>query len=782
MRSALLGLTVILSIILLLPVQAQEAKAAPAQGSELTVSFVNGTVQVRRSGSPTWVPLALNNKVAEKDAVRTGKASEAELKFPDGSTIKLKEGVEVEADALVEKCAIKHNRGSVFFKIAKTILTKGAFTVQTPTATATIRGTAFAINIRDGSASFAVVQGKIGVKGAMGDEIAVKAGELCKAVAGMAPTSPQPIPAGVLSSLEEWGKVKFGQEEEVAAAGAEEAAPPAEGQAVAQAEAAPEPAPEAEEEAPAEAEAAPAPEPEAPKEAAKPEEKAPEKAREGIQWSLGMGTMTVDGKQWSRLSLRPDIPLGPFGICLDLELFVDDQGNISNKGWRFDNRTQAIESMQRKIYYIRYGHPGDKLFAKLGALDDVTLGYGLIMSGYSNALQYPDVRKMGLQFELNNISAVGLGVQAVVNNFQDFQHEGALVGGRLSVRPLLSMGLPIIKNLIVGGSYITDLNQRAALLDRDGDKVVDALDMAPDDKKWTIERPTDTLHYSDSTRRYMFMDDSVENRRRVSRYKHYVTGKDPFSMAGADIGLPVISTKLLSVLVYGQWAITLDNDSTKDDPFKAEGWGLAAPGVGVSVGPLKINIEYRRFKDQFQGEYFDQTYELDRMIPISADSLLSRENILQDSLTKNGVYARAGLNIANLINISAMYQWMHISYDSASGNEPTSDQSFSATASIGETVKNILRKVKVADVGAYFYKKQIGTWPVGYDEDGEIIYDKFLERTPFVLTGYRVGFQIASSIVLYWDNQYTFVLDEETPNPLDLKPAMRRNIETVITF
>jgi hypothetical protein len=71
---------------------------------------------------------------------------------------------------------------------------------------------------------------------------------------------------------------------------------------------------------------------------------------------------------------------------------------------------------------------------------------------------------------------------------------------------------------------------------------------------------------------------------------------------------------------------------------------------------------------------------------------------------------------------------------------------------------------------------------VGYDEDGEYIYDKFLERTPFVLTGYKVGFQIASSIVLYWDNQYTFVLDEETPNPLDLKPAMRRNIETVITF
>jgi hypothetical protein len=387
--------------------------------------------------------------------------------------------------------------------------------------------------------------------------------------------------------------------------------------------------------------------------------------------------------------------------------------------------------------------------------------------------------------ELNDISALGLGLHAMVNNFQDFQRDGALVGARAYLKPIKFLGLPIISNLTMGGTYVMDMNQRAVLSDRDEDKVPDVLDKEPDDDEWAIERIKDTSRYSPTTMAGIHHDDSVANEAAREKFKEYIEGKDPFSIVGADIGLPIISQKLLSLIVYGQWAMTMD-DSIKHDPTKNSGWGLAVPGVQVGVGPLKVNIEYRHFKDQFQGEYFDQTYELDRMIQIDDSTLVAKEYFLKDKedVTMDGIFARAGLNIANLINVGASYQWMTINYKgTTTGDEPGADQSFTANASVGETIKNILKKAKIADVNAYFFKKNIGTWKVGYDDDGEPVYDWFLERTPFVLTGYKIGFQIASSLVLYWDTQYTFVLDEETEDhPYDLRPEKRLNIETVITF
>ena len=75
-----------------------------------------------------------------------------------------------------------------------------------------------------------------------------------------------------------------------------------------------------------------------------------------------------------------DIPLGKFGVALDIEIFVDDQGNFNKKGWDFDSAESAVESVLRKIYYLRYGRPGESIFVKVGALDNVALGYGLTAS------------------------------------------------------------------------------------------------------------------------------------------------------------------------------------------------------------------------------------------------------------------------------------------------------------------------------------------------------------------------------------------------------------------
>ena len=36
------------------------------------------------------------------------------------------------------------------------------------------------------------------------------------------------------------------------------------------------------------------------------------------------GTVTMDGKIWNQLAFRPEIPLGKFGLALDLVFYFDE--------------------------------------------------------------------------------------------------------------------------------------------------------------------------------------------------------------------------------------------------------------------------------------------------------------------------------------------------------------------------------------------------------------------------------------------------------------------------
>ena len=89
--------------------------------------------------------------------------------------------------------------------------------------------------------------------------------------------------------------------------------------------------------------------------------------------SIAFGSTTVDGEQWQRLAFRPEIPIGNFAVALDFELFFNSEGSLSNRGWKFGSASEVANTIYRKIYYIRYGQPGDPLYARAGALDDVTM-------------------------------------------------------------------------------------------------------------------------------------------------------------------------------------------------------------------------------------------------------------------------------------------------------------------------------------------------------------------------------------------------------------------------
>ena len=99
-------------------------------------------------------------------------------------------------------------------------------------------------------------------------------------------------------------------------------------------------------------------------------------------WDMSglLGTVTVNNEQWQRLDMQPRFQIGAFEAMFDLELFLDNEGRLRDRGWDFTSRRKGLESVLRKIHYMKYGDPYNRdrrLYVRMGTLESVTLGSGL---------------------------------------------------------------------------------------------------------------------------------------------------------------------------------------------------------------------------------------------------------------------------------------------------------------------------------------------------------------------------------------------------------------------
>ena len=47
------------------------------------------------------------------------------------------------------------------------------------------------------------------------------------------------------------------------------------------------------------------------------------------------GAVTIDGKIWNQIALRPVLPFGKLAIAFDMVLYIDQDGNVHDEGWDF---------------------------------------------------------------------------------------------------------------------------------------------------------------------------------------------------------------------------------------------------------------------------------------------------------------------------------------------------------------------------------------------------------------------------------------------------------------
>ena len=480
-----------------------------------------------------------------------------------------------------------------------------------------------------------------------------------------------------------------------------------------------------------------------------------------ISMSGGLGSVTIDGEIYNQIALRPEIPIGKLGIGLDFYLNINSNGKIHTADYDFSDVKKGARTIIDKIRFVRYGKQTDPFYFKFGNLDNVIIGNGILVNGYSNSLEYPSNRKLGF-----NIGADfgTLGIEFIVS---DFKYEPGLVGGRLNYK--------ILPGLDLGLSFATDVNQYAGLSNKDNDDYPDVYDHYQDDP----EKFSESLEsYKENSEFWntIYIElgqpggpdgffnwyDSIPG----LNHNYYEPQSSPTNdIIGFSLDLNYNFNKKLNL--YSQFGTLLANKDdlflTSDSVFSA-GWGLVPLGLSYNLGPIRFSTEYRMNSRYFLFNYWDRAYELNRAIVSfseNGDEIITKEHSLKNYGKMNGIYSELTGNIANLIYLKTSYTYMN-------GEILTDENEFitqknNSFTSIISLNKKIIPRLKKAEA---FYQQNNVPNPFAFEFTESSIY------------GYTIGFQLSSDMILQYKSTTSFVM---SPSGI-YEPISTILVETQFTF
>ncbi|NQT96183.1 MAG: hypothetical protein HQ562_00430, partial [Candidatus Marinimicrobia bacterium] len=172
---------------------------------------------------------------------------------------------------------------------------------------------------------------------------------------------------------------------------------------------------------------------------------------------------------------------------------------------------------------------------------------------------------------------------------------------------------------------------------------------------------------------------------------------------------------------------------------------------------VQLNVEYRIKSGYFVPRFFDQSYDISRVIPTKNSQgeteIYTKDMlVLTDSTSLSGYFGSAGWDIFGFANVSASYANMK--------SETATVRSF--TAVVGLNTDWI---PKLSQAAAYYIRNNDA--------------NPFDFNNPSVNTifGYQLGYEISSGVSLIW-NFSQFYRDTGD----GLKPVRQTTIETAFNF
>jgi hypothetical protein len=727
-----------------------------AQENIARVTKMRGDVRLKNLNKATFSPAKPGAPIISGDVINVGKESFCMVIFlDDKSVLKIREDTQFQFIDTENTRTLGIEFGKILSDVKKD--KKKDFRVETPVSVASVKGTQFwsAIN-RMGFDKFYGLEGMVDVFNTVsGQSVALGPGEMTLSTATgqvlTSPADPEEVPEDPEAEIE--------QEPE-----------PEEEPQEPETEQEPEEVPEEEVEEPQEnlfqeeeepedifdEEETPEEDPEA-EESPEEEKEPPTPPEKPFNMGLGVGSATLDGEIYNQIALRPEFKLGNLGIGLDLVLYVDNEGNVRKDEW--DEASDFVD----KFLYIRWGEKSDPFWFKVGSLEGVTLGYGGLLSGYSNMMEFPSIRRVGLNTGGN---FGNFGTELFFSNVKDFTRGGTLMGLRGTFT--VSENLP----LKLGVSYVTDMNQFSGLKDKDDDSYPDIFDDFPDSTNlWNdtdrdgIPDPHEGLDSSrwdidaDGDNIYDALDDSLSLKPMPFSIEENKSVANGFTL---DVGYPVVQGESFNLVVYSELN-RLSFPAVETEQFtriERGGTGITIPGLRAGMfGFINLSVEYRIKNDYFLPQFFDQAYDLNRILPVYSDTgtvVFTKDMLVfADSTTAintKGYYGSLGFDLLNIASLSTSYANMIA--------DTTKFRSFSALLTVN--AENI-PKLSEAQI---FYQRNNDENPFDFENP-----------TINTVLGYRVGYEVAKGVSLVW-NFRQFYRDMGT----GLEPVKQTTIETVFDF
>ncbi len=133
------------------------------------VSEVSGTVNITHKGKENTIPLGERRLVQAGDKIDTGAEGRCTLNWIDGTRIRMEPGTELTVQKCqiykgAEQSAFRLDIGKIWIRVLRVLSQQDKFLINTPTATAGVRGTMFAVEVAaDGSTEISVYEGQVTV-------------------------------------------------------------------------------------------------------------------------------------------------------------------------------------------------------------------------------------------------------------------------------------------------------------------------------------------------------------------------------------------------------------------------------------------------------------------------------------------------------------------------------------------------------------------------------------------------------------------------------------------
>jgi hypothetical protein len=382
-----------------------------------------------------------------------------------------------------------------------------------------------------------------------------------------------------------------------------------------------------------------------------------------------LGNILVDGTYYSQIRLRPEVAFWKLGIGMDIDLLFDSEGRLRRKGW------ESWQDILSKIFYVRFSDRQDSLYFKVGCIPDYTLGHGLIFDDYSNMLRYPEVKPIGAYIGANT-NAYGFG-------FEFYTHDitkNEIIAARSTLKPLQALGIPFLRNLMIGANLGADRNPQGKYPDSDDDGYPDVYDKFPEDNQSWLDTDDDGVP---DNRDIDLNGNSVLDHPDLNPYVESVFPgieqyypEYPFDMAvypdsaaqylenepmwiySLDYELPFVDKKGFSLSHYAEYAV-MENYGT----------GLIFPGFASSFLIFDLKLELRSFQDRFLPAYFNYLYDEQRCQVHYSEiegengrrlySLKTKNSELADLGSSLGWFGYLKGNIGNFAYLKVAYQDMY---------------------------------------------------------------------------------------------------------------------------